>query len=146
MKKNLLKLLTLVLMLSILGGQLLSLTPAAADVMPTSLLCNSLFVDLVVYPGDGAYVTVDYSCDEDLFEVAAVTMKVQKKVLFLWITVDQPTNNDQFYRTYYVAENHVYHQMYDDGEGTYRAKVTIEFTGTDGTTESFQRTVEYTTP
>lgn len=91
-----------------------------------------------------AEVYVDYNGNSGDFQKAEITVKIQKKVLLLfWDTVDIGEPNDEWVETSTALNGH-FHNTFDvNGKGTYRALITVEFTGVDGSVDVVEETKEY---
>ena len=91
-----------------------------------------------------AQVSVEYSGISGDFKKAEITVKIQKKVFLLfWDTVDIGEPNDEWVETS-TALNGLFYNTFDvNGTGTYRALITVEFTGVDGSVDVVEETIEY---
>lgn len=91
-----------------------------------------------------ATVSVDYYGISGDFQKAEITVKIQKKVLLLfWDTVDIGEPNDEWVETSTALNGHFYNTFDVNGTGTYRALITVEFTGVDGSVDVVEETKEY---
>lgn len=95
-------------------------------------------------PGS-AYVAVNYIGDEDTFYKALLTVEIQKRtLLFGWETVDIGTPYNTWTVFSFLNEHTFSNSFTVDGTGTYRALFTFKVTGTDGSVDTVEETIEYT--
>ncbi len=97
-----------------------------------------------VYDPNTAEVYVEYYGISGDFKKAEITVKIQKKVFLLfWDTVDIGEPNDEWVETSTALNGDFYNTFDVNGTGTYRALITVEFTGLDGSVDVVEETMEY---
>lgn len=87
----------------------------------------------------GGEVYVAYEGYEDSFVRAKVTIKLQKQFLFFWWT-----DVDEWSATSTELWGYFLHVFPLDGRGTYKATMTLEVFGTDGTSDVIVDSIEST--
>ena len=135
-----------------------ALTVSAGDETETTITHADTFENRAVMPrwnNDGtcsfnfqvlspgvAHVSAAYSGS---FTQAKLTVKIQKRFLgFFWSTVDIGEPDDEWVSYSSQSSGNFYHSFSVSGTGTYRAQFTLEVTGTDGTVDVMEETLEYT--
>ena len=87
----------------------------------------------------GGHVAVSYEGYDDTFVQATVTVKLEKRyLLFFWKDIDEWSATSTELWGYFI------HTFALDGTGKYRATITLEVLGTDGTTDVITDTIEST--
>lgn len=84
----------------------------------------------------GGYVDISYEAYEDTFMLARVTVTLQKRfLLVIWNDIDTwtATNTDLW--------GDFYHVFQLEGKGTYRANMTLEVFGIDGTVDVIEDSI-----
>ena len=87
----------------------------------------------------GGHVDVTYEGYDDTFVQATVTVKLEKRyLLFFWKDIDEwsATSTELWGSFYHIFEL--------DGTGKYKATITLEVLGTDGTTDVITDSIEST--
>lgn len=85
----------------------------------------------------GGHASVDYTGYDDSFVQANVHIKLQKKFLLVfWTDVDEWSTSST------EVDNLIYHLFELEGTGTYKATLTFEAIGTDGTVDTLTDTIE----
>ncbi len=145
MKKRIIKVITIAIAVIMMCSCMFGTSVFAESALVQPRLNNfntSTFVFGVDDPGI-AEVVVTYSAKEEVFTQAKLTVEIQKQTFwFFWTTVDigEPDNKwisyctdiyGTFYKTFTV-----------DGAGTYRAIIKLEVSGTGGTTDVVEETIE----
>lgn len=148
MKKNIKKLVCVILaMLLVFSCTIPAMAQetatAEASVTPRLSHCGRCVISFSIDDPGVATVSVRYDGYPDTFVQAKVTVQIQKKFLGLfWRTVDIGYANDKWV----AYSNEVYGSFSNtfsvDGTGTYRANITVEITGTDGTVDVIEDTIE----
>ena len=86
---------------------------------------------------NGGYIDVTYYGYDDSFVRADLTVKIEKRFLFLFwteITTWSASSNE--------IEGHFANKFDLDGSGTYRATFTLKVTGNDGTVDTIEQVLE----
>ncbi len=115
-----------------------------SEAIPRWTNCNQCsFVFNVLDPGE-AHINVSYVAESSVFVQAKSTVKIQKKFWGLfWTTVDIGTTNDEWIEYCTDVYGDLYNYFPVDGTGTYRAVFKLEITGTDGSVDVIEDTIEY---
>lgn len=115
-----------------------------AKVTPRYTHCWDYSASFVVTDPDTAQVSVIYNAIKDSFREAKITVQIQKRFLGLfWKTVDIGFTNDEWV-AYSTDVNGCFSTSFAvDGKGTYRANVTLEIRGINGTADVIEDTLEY---
>ena len=86
---------------------------------------------------DGGHVSVTYNGLKDTFVCADVTVKVEKRFLLVfWNDIDE------WSATSTALYGNFYHLFTLNGNGTYRATITLTITGSDGTVDTITDEIE----
>lgn len=117
---------------------------SSSEAVPYWDNCNKCsFSFNVLDPGE-AHVNVSYVAESSVFVQAKSTVKIQKKFLGLfWRTVDIGETNNEWVEYCTDVYGDLYNCFTVDGTGTYRAVFTLEITGTDGSVDVIEDTIEY---
>lgn len=121
-----------------------SVFAANEGVAPRWSNCNKYtFSFNVLDPGE-AHISVSYIAESGVFVQAKSTVKIQKKFLGLfWTTVDIGTTNDEWVEYCTDVYGDLYNYFPVSGTGTYRAVFKLEITGTNGSVDVIEDTIEY---
>ena len=116
---------------------------AAEGVSPRYTNCNSCDIMFSINSSGVASTDITYTAYSSTFTQAKLSVKIQKKTLWLfWTTVDIGTSDDVW--TGYCTD--IYGDMYYDlqltSTGTYRAIITVEFFGNTGEVDTIEETME----
>lgn len=115
----------------------------ANEVNPRLSHCSSATLTFTVADPDTAHVGVTYYGYPDSFVQAKVTVQIQKRFLGLfWKTVDIGYTNNKWVAYSNDVNGYFYNTFTVDGTGTYRANFTLEITGSDGTVDVMEDTIE----
>lgn len=115
----------------------------SSTVSPRYSHCASATITFTVADPGTAHVGVTYYGYTDTFVQAKVTVQIQKRFLGLfWKTVDIGYTNDKWIAYSSDVNGYFYNTFTVDGTGTYRANFTLEITGSDGTVDVIDETIE----
>ncbi len=141
MKKKLLVAISLIL---IMATMCCNLNVFAASVTPRWANCNQYTFTFAITDDGVAHVDVDYMGDGNNFASARMTIKLQKRFLLLfWNTVDIGYANNEWVETSTDLFDTFYNSFALSGKGTYRAVLTLEITGKDGSVDLIESELEY---
>lgn len=112
----------------------------ADGVSPRYNLTNEAVLGLTVGAGFASFIC-SFVSDPDLFDHAELEMRLQRKGLIFWGDVDITITEFWFYE---ASTNKALRQDIPDQTGKYRAIYTLRIVGNNGTTDTIERTVEYT--
>ena len=124
------------------------IVPAFANDLPSKVTpryshCWDYSTSFTVTDPDTAYLVVRYNAIRDSFREAKITVQIQKRFLGLfWKTVDIGYTNDEWV-AYSTDVNGYFNNTFTvDGKGTYRANITLEIKGNNGTSDVIEDTIE----
>ena len=145
MKKNVKVFLTMIMAVLMLWTASVSVYASDADagIMPRLDNCHDFVMTFTVADPGVAHFAVDYNGNENTFVQAKLTVVFQKKFLGLfWRKVDIGTTNNEWVAYSTELQYMFYDTVTMDGTGTYRANFTLEISGTGGTTDVIEETIE----
>lgn len=141
MKKKFLATISLIL---IMATMCCNLNIFAASVTPRWTNCDQYGFTFAITDDGVAHVDVDYLGDSNHFGSARMTIKLQKRFLLLfWNTVDIGYSNNEWVETSTDLYDTFYNSFPLSSKGTYRAVLTLEITGKDGSVDVIESELEY---
>ena len=116
----------------------------AASVTPRWTNCNQYTFAFAITDDGVAHVDVDYMGDANNFASARLTVKIQKRFLLaFWNTVDIGYTDDEWVETSTELYDTFYNSFALSDTGMYRAVLTLEITGKDGSVDVIEEKIEY---
>lgn len=114
-----------------------------SSVSPRYAHCSDCIITFAVSDPDIASVAVQYYAYSATFREAKITVQIQKRFLGLfWKTVDIGYSDNKWVAYCYDTIGYFNNSFAVDGSGTYRANITVEIKGSDGTVDVIEKTVE----
>ena len=146
MRKILKRFVIALLTISIFVGRgFVVLADSGADdqISPYYTNCNECSWSFKIFDPGEAHINITYIGKSDVFSEAQVTVKIQKKFLvFFWKNVDIGLENNEWTATSTEVNGYFYNSFALDGTGTYRATMTLQIIGIDGSVDLIERTIE----
>lgn len=141
MKKKLFAIISLVLVMAMMCC---NVSVLAASVTPRWTNCDQYSFTFSITDDGVAHVDVDYTGDGNNFASARLTVKLQKRFLLVfWNTVDIGYPNNEWVETSTELLDTFYNGFQLSDKGTYRAVLTLEITGKDGSVDVIETDSEY---
>ena len=141
MKKKIITVFSLVLIMAMICCNLGVL---AATVTPRWTNCDQYAFTFSITDDGVAHVDVDYTGDSNKFAEARMTVQLEKRFLLVfWNTVDIGYTNNEWVETSTELFDTFYNGFQLSDKGTYRAVLTLEITGKDGSVDVIEDKIEY---
>ena len=141
MKKKIMTVISLVLVMAMMCC---NVSVLAASVTPRWTNCDQYSFTFSI-PNDGtAHVNVSYTGDSNKFAEARLTVQLEKRFLLVfWNTVDIGYTNNEWTETSTELLGNFYNAFQLSDKGTYRAVMTLEIVGKDGSVDVIEDKIEY---
>lgn len=134
---------TLIMCLSMVVSAFASDSLSTITTSPRYAHCNDCTTTFSITDPGTAHVTVTYYAYPATFHEAKISVQIQKRFLGLfWKTVDIGYANNEWVAYSTDIDGYFYNYFTVDGKGTYRANITLEIKGTDGTVDLIEDTIE----
>ena len=141
MKKKLFTIISLVLVMAMMCC---NVSVFAATVTPRWTNCNQYTFAFSITDDGIAHVNIDYTGDGNNFAEARSTVKIQKRFLLaFWSTVDIGYTDNEWVESSTEIIDVFYNSFALSDTGTYRAVLTLEITGKNGSVDVIEDKIEY---
>lgn len=141
MKKKIITVISLVLVIAMMCC---NVSVLAASVTPRWTNCDQYSFTFSITDDGTAHVRVGYTGDSNKFAEARLTVQLEKRFLLVfWNTVDIGYPNDEWTETSTELYGNFYNSFALSDTGTYRAVMTLEIVGKDGSVDVIEDKIEY---
>ena len=145
MKRNIFKTIMAVTLICVMAVNVMPFYAFAAEgISPRYTNCDSCDIMFSINSSGVASTDVTYMADRNTFTQAKMTLKIQKKILWLfWTTVEIPNTSYNEWTGYCTdIAGEIYYDLQLSSTGTYRAIITVEFFGNTGVVDTIEETME----
>ena len=141
MKKKIMTVISLVLIMAMMCC---NVSVLAASVTPRWTNCDQYAFTFTINDSGIAHVNINYTGDSNKFAEARLTVQLEKRFLLVfWNTVDIGYTNNEWTETSTKLLGNFYNAFQLSDKGTYRAVMTLEIVGKDGSVDVIEDKIEY---
>ena len=141
MKKKLVTVVSLVLVMAMMCC---NVSVFAASVTPRWTNCDQYAFTFTINDSGIAHVNINYTGDSNKFAEARLTVQLEKRFLLVfWNTVDIGYADNTWTATSTDLLGNFYNSFALSDTGRYRAVMTLEIVGIDGSVDVIEDTIEY---
>ena len=141
MKKKIITVISLALVMAIMCC---NVNVLAASVTPRWTNCDQYSFTFSITDDGIAHINIRYTGDSNHFSEARMTVQLQKRFLLVfWNTVDIGYANNEWTETSTELIDTFYNGFQLSNKGTYRAVMTLEIVGMDGSVDVIEDQIEY---
>jgi len=141
MKKKIMTVISLVLIMAMMCC---NVSVLAASVTPRWTNCDQYAFTFTINDSGIAHVNINYTGDSNKFAEARLTVQLEKRFLLVfWNTVDIGYTNNEWTETSAELLGNFYNAFQLSDKGTYRAVMTLEIVGKDGSVDVIEDKIEY---
>lgn len=141
MKKKIITVVSLVLVMAMMCC---NVSVLASSVTPRWTNCDQYSFTFSITDDGTAHVKVGYTGDSNNFAEARMTVQLEKRFLLVfWNTVDIGYSDNTWTETSTDLYGNFYNSFALSDTGRYRAVMTLEIVGIDGSVDVIEDTIEY---